>query len=66
MTAEKSAEIAAIKHVIGSQICRKAANLNSWLHCLQNEAITSLTLNLFVLHRVVTSVSVKELCWQAH
>jgi len=31
MTAEKRAEIAAIKHVIGVQICRKTANLDSWL-----------------------------------
>jgi len=31
MTVEKSAEIAAIKHVIESQICRKAANSDSWL-----------------------------------
>jgi len=31
MTVEKSAEITAIKHVIESQICRKAANSDSWL-----------------------------------
>jgi len=31
MTVEKSAEIAAIKHVTGVRICRKAANSDSWL-----------------------------------